>query len=132
MNCHILSIWHIIYHLFFNCFFYSKFFLISFLQFFFINTSNNFFTIKIINKISPWNCFFNFFNYKNFFWTIRNISFCKNIFILRNSNIITNFKFRIFFIWMLIVFSIIIIRNFNRFLFNSSMNSVILFINNII
>ena len=80
----------------FNYFFYSKFFLISFLQFFFIKTSNNFFTIKIINYICPWNCIFNFFNYKNFFRPIWCVSFSKNIFVLRNSYMITNFKFRIF------------------------------------
>ena len=39
----------------FDYFIYSKFFLISFLQFFLIKNSNNLFTIKITNNISPWN-----------------------------------------------------------------------------
>ena len=41
----------------FKYFLYSKLFLISLLKFFFIKTSNNLFTITIINNISPWNCF---------------------------------------------------------------------------
>ena len=42
-----------------NYFFYSKSFLTSFLQFFFIKTSNNFFTIQIINYVCTRNCIFN-------------------------------------------------------------------------
>ena len=79
----------------FKYFFYSKFFLISLLQFVFIKTSSNFFTIQITNSISPRNCIFNFINNKNFFWPIWSISFSKNVFIFWNSNMITNFKFRI-------------------------------------
>ena len=48
-------------------FFYSKLFLTSFLQFFFVKTSTNFFTIQITNSIRPRNCIFDFINNKNFF-----------------------------------------------------------------
>ena len=52
--------------------------------------SCNFFTIKIINNISPWNCIFNFINDKTFFRPIWCASFCKDIFVLRNSYMIPN------------------------------------------
>ena len=123
----------------FKYFFYAKFLLISLLQFFFIKTFSNFFTIQIINNISQKNCIFNFTNNKNFFWPNWSISFSKNVFMFWNSNMITNFKFRIFFIWIFIVFSIRIVRNINRFQFYCSMNCelelwtcCIVFINNII
>ena len=51
--------------------------LICFLQFFLIKHSNNFFTFKITNNICAWVCVFNFFNHKNFFRPIQNISFSK-------------------------------------------------------
>ena len=50
-----------------SIFFYSKLFLTSFLQFFFVKTSTNFFTIQITNSIRPRNCIFDFINNKNFF-----------------------------------------------------------------
>ena len=90
-----LSIWHIVYHFFLKYFFYSKFFLICFLQFFFIKCSNNFFTIEIINNISPRNCIFRFTNNRNFFWLVWSVSCSKNVFIFWNSNTVTNFKLRI-------------------------------------
>ena len=102
----------------FKYFFYSKFFLTSFFHVFFIKTSSNFFTIQITNNISPRNCIFNFTNNKNFFC----ISFSKNVFIFWNSNFVTNFKFRIFFIKISILFSIRIICNVNRCNFNNFMN----------
>ena len=42
--------------------------------------------------------YFDFFNYKSFFWPIWCVSFCKNIFVFGNSYMIINFKFRIFII----------------------------------
>ena len=97
-NYHNLSIWHIFISFSFDNLFNPKLFLISLLQVFFIKCSNNFFTIEIINNICPWNCIFNFTNNKNFFRPIWCISFSKNIFVFRNSYVITNFKFRIFII----------------------------------
>ena len=79
-------------------FFYSKFLLIYLLQFFFIKCSNDFFTITIINNISPWDCILNFFNHKNSFRPIWSIALSKNFFVFRYSQMITNFKFRIFII----------------------------------
>ena len=99
----------------------------SFLQCFFIKTSSNFFTIQVTNNTSPRNCIFNFTNIKNFFWPIWGVSFSNNVFIFWNSNIVTNFKLRIFLMKIFIVFNIIIIRSVNRFCFNSSMNCVIVF-----
>ena len=61
-----------------------------------ISETDNFFTIQTTNSISPRNCISNFINNKNFFRPIWSISFSKYIFIFRNSNIVTNFKFRIF------------------------------------
>ena len=45
-------------------FFYSKFFLIRFLQFFFIKHFSNGFTIQVTNNISSWNCILNSSNNK--------------------------------------------------------------------
>ena len=80
---------------FLDYFFYSKFLLIYLLQFFFRKCSRNFFTIKMINDICPWNCIFNFFNHKNVFRQIWSIACSKNVFVFRYSHMITNFKFRI-------------------------------------
>ena len=61
-------------------FFNSKFFLICFLQFFFVECTNNFLSIKIINDICP--ClFFHFCNVKNLFRPIWSVTFCKNVFL---------------------------------------------------
>ena len=72
--------------------------LISLLYFFFIKCFNDIFTIEIINNICPCNCIFNFFNYKKFFRPIWCVSFSKNIFVIRNSYMMTDFEFRIFII----------------------------------
>ena len=95
----------------FKYFFYSKFFLTNFLQFFFIKTFGNFFTIQAFNSISPRNCIFNFTNNKNFFGPIWSIFFSKKVFVFWNFNMVTNFKFTIFFIKIFIVFSIRIITS---------------------
>ena len=78
-------------------FFYSKFCLICSVQFFFIKRSNNFFTVKITNNTSPWHIFFNFCNQKDFFMPIWSITFCKNIFVFRYSNMLTNLGFSLVF-----------------------------------
>ena len=118
----------------FSCkyFFYSKFLLISLLQFFFIKCSNNFFIIEVINSIFPWNCIFNFTNNKNILRPIWCISFRKNIFLCRNSYEITNFKFRIFFMNFFLKINIWIIFNINRFHLNCSMICIIILTNYII
>ena len=116
----------------FKYFSYSEFFLIRFLQFFFIKTSSNFSTIQIINYVCPTNWIFNFTNNKIFNWSISSASFSKNVFIFWNSNIVTSCKTRVFFIKIFILFSIRIVCNVSRFHFNSFMNCVTLFINNII
>ena len=69
MNYHSLSIRHIDYSFSLNYFLYSKsflIFLVAFLRFFYMKCPNNFFTIKIINNIGPWNSIFNVFYYKSF------------------------------------------------------------------
>ena len=131
MNHQNFSIWHTIYHLFCNYFSYSGFFLTSFLQFFFIKASSNWFTIQITNNTSPRNNIFNIANNKNFFGPILSLSFSKNVFVFWYSNAITNFKFRIFFMRMFIVFSISIRCNINWFHFYCPLNYLIVFINNI-
>ena len=113
---------------FFNYVFYSKLFLICFLDFFFITTSSNWFTIQITNHVCSWNCIFNFANNKNFFC----VSFSKNVFVFWKLDTITNFEFKLVYIRIFIVFSIWIRCDVNWFHFNSSMNCVIVFINNII
>ena len=61
----LLYLFHLTYSLwFFYYFFNSKFLLVCFLQFLFVECYNNFFSIKITKYICP---FFNFFNHKNFF-----------------------------------------------------------------
>ena len=101
MNYHKLSIWLMVHHLSLNHFFYSKFCLICFFQFFFIKRSINFFTVKITNKICSRHSMFNFFNYSSFFRPIWNVIYCKNTFLFWYFYIVTNFKFRIsFFIFL--------------------------------
>ena len=90
------NIWFIALSLYY--FFNFKLFLIRFFQFFFLKCCNNFFVFKIINNICPRHNVFTYFDHKNFFIPIWNIAFCKNFFIFSYSNIITNFKFRIFII----------------------------------
>ena len=114
----------------FNYLFYSKFLLTIFLQFFLVKSSSNFITIQVTNNISARNCIFNFTNNKNVFWPIWSVYFSKNVFLFWNSNMITKFKFRVFFIKIFILFSIRIIRNINRFHFNNFMSCVIVYINN--
>ena len=92
------------------------------------NVPTNFFVFKITNHVCPRHSVFNFFNHKIFFRPIWNIYFCKNVFILWYSNIITNFKFStfliIFFIKVNIHAWICISRffNINRFV-NLTMSS---------
>ena len=52
-----------------------------FLQLFFVKRSKNFFNITIANNICPWHSIFNFFNPKNVFRSIWNVTFCRNVFI---------------------------------------------------
>ena len=66
--------------------------------FFFVKSSNNFFSVKITNDICPWHSVFNFFNLEKVFGSIYNTAFSKNVFIFWYSNNITNFKFHF---WLL-------------------------------
>ena len=100
-------------------------FLICFLKFFFVKCFNNFFTVKIINNICTRNSIFNFFNHKLFFWPIWNIDFCKNIFIFWYSYMITNFKFRTFFIILFIKVNIYACLYINRLHFNVSVICIV-------
>ena len=102
---------------FLNYFFYTKFFFICLLQFFFIECSNNLIT-GLYDPWSndPWDCIFNFFTHKNFFRPIWSIAFDKIVFVFLYCYIITNFKFRIF------------IFNINRLYFNCSMICIVAFI----
>ena len=62
-------------------FFNSKLFLICFLQFFFIKSCSNFYSIKVFYYICPRLSIFNLFNHKDFFKSIQSVTFCKIIFI---------------------------------------------------
>ena len=101
MNYHNLSIWHIIFHLFFSFILILNSYWLVFCSSFSLKCSNNFSTTEVINNVCPWNCIFNFFNYKNFFRAVSCVSFNKNIFVLRDSYMITNFKFTAFIIIVL-------------------------------
>ena len=59
--------------------------------------SNHFFTMKVFYYRCLRYSNFKFFNNKNFFMWFDSVTFCKNVFILWYSNMITNLKFRIFF-----------------------------------
>ena len=111
-----------------NYFFYSKFLLVCFLQFFFIKFYKNHFPIEIITIICPWNCIFNFADYKNLFWPIWSIFFSKSVFVFCNSYMITNFKFGMLIVNFLNRLNMRIIFNINRFRFTFSMICVVLFI----
>ena len=73
-------------------FFKSKLFLICFLQFLFVTIS---FALRSLTTYDHCTVFVTFLIAKKFFRPIRNINFCKNIFIFWYSNIIS-FKFRTF------------------------------------
>ena len=51
-----------------------------------------------MSYIRPWNCIFNPANNKTFFWPTWSIYFRKSVFVFWYSYMITNFKFRIFFV----------------------------------
>ena len=126
---------HLTYNLspfFLHYFFDSKLILICFLKFFFIKSSNKFFSIKIFNSISPQHNIFNFFNHKNFFRPFWSLMFCKNIFIFQYSNNIANFKFRIFIINFFTTVNICVSFYINRFHFNCTILCIVVFINYII
>ena len=106
---HIILFFSILITFFLKYFFYSEFFLISLLQFFFIKCSNNIFTIEIINNIRPRNCILNFTNNKNLFRRVQCVSFTENIFVFRNSYMITSFKFSTFIINFFLKINICII-----------------------
>ena len=63
---------------------------------------NNFFAIRIANNICPRNNIFNFFYHKNFARSIWHVTFCKNVVVFQYFYMITNFKFKIFFIILFI------------------------------
>ena len=62
-----------------NYFFNPKLLLVYPLQFVFIKRSNNFFTIKIINDVSPWHSAINVFVNKNVFRSICSEAFYRNV-----------------------------------------------------
>ena len=103
----------------FNDFLCPKFFLIYFLQFFFIKSSNNFFTIKIINNMCNGAVFLASLITKAFLDQFGVYPLAKTF--LYFFYIITNFNFWIFIIEINIAFSIITRLNTNRFHFNCSM-----------
>ena len=87
------------------------------LQFFFIKTSSNWFTIQVTNHKSPRNCVFTFTNNKNFFRPILSVPFSKNVSVFWNPNMVTNFNFMFGYIRIFTAFSIRIRCNVNWFLF---------------
>ena len=90
-------------------------------QFFFIKCRNRFFSVKITNNICPRNSIINFFNIKNFFRSIWNLTFCKNVFMFWNFYMVTNIKFRIFFIVLVIEINICAWLYINRIHFYCAM-----------
>ena len=126
---------HFTYHL--SHFLLIIFFILNSIWFVFCNSfsqknSRNLFTIQVTNNISPWNCVFNFTNKKNLFLPILGITFSKSVFVFWYLYKISNFKFRLGFIRIFVVFSIRIWCNVNWFHFYCSLNCVIIFINNIV
>ena len=111
----------------FYYFFNSKFILICFWQFFFVKSSNNFFSIKIINNICQRHNVFNFLNQKHFFWPIWNVTFCKNIFTFWYSKKITNFKFKIFIVNVFTRINICTWFYINTFRFGCTMTCIVVF-----
>ena len=109
-------------------FFNYKLCFICLLQLSFIKESNNFFIIKILYYIYPWYCIVNFFNQINFFRLIWSVTFCKNNFIFLYSNMIADFKFRIFTIFYIKV-SIYVHLHINKLHFDCFMICTIVFIN---
>ena len=73
-----------------------------------------------------------FFSKKNLFKPMWNVTSLKNVLIFLYYYIITNFKFRIFFIALNTVIDICIIVNINNFHFNCSMMYIIVFVDHII
>ena len=112
---------------FLNYFFYPKFCLICLLQFFYLKCFNNYFSIKVFYYICWWNSLFNFFNHKNFARPSWGIVFYKNVFIFWYSYVITNLKFRNFFIIFYTKINICAWLYINRLHFNGSMICTVLF-----
>ena len=123
---------HTLFPFLFITFSILNYFLICFLQFFFITRSINFFSIKIINNMCLSHSIFNFFNYRNFFRPIRSVTLCKNVFIFGYPNYITNFKFRTFTINFFTRVNICVWFYISRFHFNCTMVLIVIFINYII
>ena len=101
-------------------------------QFVSLKLSSNLFSFKKTNNICSRHSIFNFFNHKNFFRSIWNVTLCKNIFIFLYSISITNFKFRIFIINFYTRVNICASFHINRFNFNCTMICIVVFINYII
>ena len=100
--------------------------MICFFQFFFVQCSNNFFSIKIINNISIWHSIFNFFNHKNFFrpiWNVTSpilnlgslllISLLESIYVFH----FTSAGFILFDIWYLLLYLLTISSNLSIYKF---------------
>ena len=90
-------------------------------QLFLVECSNNFFTIEITNHKCPWYSVFYVLDQRDFLRPIRRIVLCKNIFLIWNSHMITNFEFRNFVITLNIIFNIHPRLNISRFHFNCFM-----------
>ena len=122
----------------FDYLFNSKLFLICFLNiFFFLKRSSNFSPQH--STVFPRHStaclrhsIFNFFDHQMFFTPIWNATFCKNIFIFWYSYMITNFKFRTFFIILITKLEIFVWLYINRLHFNCDMISIVVFIQYII
>ena len=78
----------------YNYFFYSKLFLVYFLQLLFLKFPNKFFTVKITNNMCTRNNIFNFFNQKIIFRITWNVTFWKNVFIFLQSFMLTKLDLR--------------------------------------
>ena len=101
-------------------------FLICFLQFFFVERSNNFSAIKISNNLSPRHRMFDFFNHKEFFRPVWKVTFCKKIFVFWYFSMVKKSKFRAFFIFFSIKVNIHILFVI-RFHSNCSMICIVVY-----
>ena len=101
------------------------------MKFFFIKTFSNFFTIKVTNQVHE-TVFLILLTTKTSSDQFEVYPLAKMILYFQNPNMITNFEFGIFFIRILVLFTIRIRCNVNWLHFYCSVNCAIVFINYIV
>ena len=113
-------------------FFNSKLYLICFLQFYFIKCLKNFITFQITNNIFQRYIVYKFFNHKNFFRSISNGTFGRNVFVFWYSYMIANINLSTFFTILFIKVNVCAWLYINRLHFDCSMICIVVFIDYII